>query len=1078
MNTVFSSPGKALLAGGYLVLDPDYEAFVVALSARMHAAVTSLKTLGEDDITKITVNSPQFKQGVWAYSLDITRLPDLNITEENGRKNPFVKSTILTVLSYLKPSTNYEISITIFSDSGYHTQADSIPKASTNGKRTFHYHNIPINQVPKTGLGSSAGLVTSLTAALLVCYKGPDFFKKSASENAKTLNCLHNLSQVAHSIAQGKVGSGFDVASAVYGSIVYRRFQPDLINKLLDLEMSQFAKGLQKLIDNTDWKIEHKQCCMVPGIHIIMGDVAGGSETPKLVSKVMKWRKENTQRALAVWTELNDSNMRLVKSLEDLQTASETDKVGYAKLLAYLNTHSASEIDAEGSEKLLVDVVESVKNIRKWLKVMTVESGAEIEPDEQTKLLNSCLELNGCLGGVVPGAGGYDAICLMVAEDSIVKIMQSTKNDPNFKHVKWLRLAEQKQGLMREDPEDFKNSDTPVTASHQYFDTQKKQPENSLLTKYRSLLITPLSNTKQKIIDAASDNFSIKSFRSRKSINRVSILDLPDEVILQVFQNLRQDAHQITSLVCLLYVSKKFNELAKRILYEDPYITTTFRLSQFVQTININKQLALLVRKIDFSRIQIGIELKEDEWDQFATNIVFGSCGGQYDDLLMANGERRILAGWRDFKYRFNPLYSGVGNTLPSSTSFVPPHVIPDEFSRNPIYSPSMNHHGCNPKSLWSTTSLLSSQSSRQGSSCDSVNSLFSMYNYQDSEGFGTIGGGHRHSFPARHSSMITNTTVNEDTDDDSFDEEGYEDGENGVDDDFKLNPSSHKTGPIEYFYPNSYGIIAQPGFFNSMKTVWNAAMIRISDSCRSDTKPINHHHYRKRRHWNKAKQSGIRQRLFQSRKDISRPFSTLHPQQNEFFKQYCFARDIPIGYILHIMEECENLTEINLSGISWSVDFKLDDYEYFDWEVSRGKVRCLRGTVPSNHEYRSMLLVVDQAEVKRKEQQLAKYKMNKPIYWSDTVREIDFRDPELHSLTINSIWPYIMKLEHLQILRLRSSVWIDKHTVRDILVQSKSRKILKIIDCTNSGLARNSDWATSRTAKEWRQFFRKDNTF
>ena len=36
----FSAPGKALLAGGYLVLKPEYRSYVVALSARMHALVS------------------------------------------------------------------------------------------------------------------------------------------------------------------------------------------------------------------------------------------------------------------------------------------------------------------------------------------------------------------------------------------------------------------------------------------------------------------------------------------------------------------------------------------------------------------------------------------------------------------------------------------------------------------------------------------------------------------------------------------------------------------------------------------------------------------------------------------------------------------------------------------------------------------------------------------------------------------------------------------------------------------------------------------------------------------------------
>lgn len=66
----FSAPGKAFLAGGYLVLEPEYSAYVVALSARMHAVIKGSPS--QDDTTLITVNSPQFKDGTWNFRADLT----------------------------------------------------------------------------------------------------------------------------------------------------------------------------------------------------------------------------------------------------------------------------------------------------------------------------------------------------------------------------------------------------------------------------------------------------------------------------------------------------------------------------------------------------------------------------------------------------------------------------------------------------------------------------------------------------------------------------------------------------------------------------------------------------------------------------------------------------------------------------------------------------------------------------------------------------------------------------------------------------------------------------------------------
>jgi phosphomevalonate kinase len=68
------------------------------------------------------------------------------------------------------------------------------------------------------------------------------------------------------------------------------------------------------------------------------------------------------------------------------------------------------------------------------MKQMGEASGVPIEPDEQTRLLDACLEIPGVIGGGVPGgecravledrsclltvtkAGGYDAIYLLVVD--------------------------------------------------------------------------------------------------------------------------------------------------------------------------------------------------------------------------------------------------------------------------------------------------------------------------------------------------------------------------------------------------------------------------------------------------------------------------------------------------------------------------------------------------------------------------------------------------------------------------------------------------------------------------------------
>ncbi|AAY80590.1 GHMP kinase [Sulfolobus acidocaldarius DSM 639] len=65
----------------------------------------------------------------------------------------------------------------------------------------------------KTGLGSSSASTVALTACLYAL----------VNENVD-LNEIHKISQVANYQRQRGIGSGFDIATAVYGSIVYKRF--------------------------------------------------------------------------------------------------------------------------------------------------------------------------------------------------------------------------------------------------------------------------------------------------------------------------------------------------------------------------------------------------------------------------------------------------------------------------------------------------------------------------------------------------------------------------------------------------------------------------------------------------------------------------------------------------------------------------------------------------------------------------------------------------------------------------------------------------------------------------------------
>jgi phosphomevalonate kinase len=73
-NVVFnvsavSAPGKVLIAGGYLILDPEQIGLVLALSARIHVVICDDESASEEGI--VTVTSPQFLNAQWRYKCSI-----------------------------------------------------------------------------------------------------------------------------------------------------------------------------------------------------------------------------------------------------------------------------------------------------------------------------------------------------------------------------------------------------------------------------------------------------------------------------------------------------------------------------------------------------------------------------------------------------------------------------------------------------------------------------------------------------------------------------------------------------------------------------------------------------------------------------------------------------------------------------------------------------------------------------------------------------------------------------------------------------------------------------------------------
>ena len=411
-TVAISAPGKVLFTGGFLVLDRQHTGLVLGLNARIHVNITPWETSQSNQRARflgrgILVRSPQFSDAHWLYesrksnnnaAIDVTQVVDLEDYTQTGNK--FVETTlryVLTYLSHLSRCLEHSIVITILADDDYYSQQTKTSTDQQFSKSGFTNFRVKLSDAHKTGLGSSAALTTALVAALLNYTT-----LEGSKDESLPLKVIHNLAQAAHCAAQGKVGSGFDVAAAVYGSCLYRRFTPAILKNIDEPSTPGFGERLHRCVEDLDldhkWDVEvASEAVKLPsGILLLMCDVDCGSETPGMVRNILKWRKENSEEAGMLWTAIQQGSDDLCQELRRLTELEDISSEGYEEL----------------GNILLA--------IRSLVREMSGKSGVPVEPPVITELLNHCSRASGVIGGVAPGAGGYDAVALLVRNDPVV----------------------------------------------------------------------------------------------------------------------------------------------------------------------------------------------------------------------------------------------------------------------------------------------------------------------------------------------------------------------------------------------------------------------------------------------------------------------------------------------------------------------------------------------------------------------------------------------------------------------------------------------------------------------------------
>lgn len=328
---------------------------------------------------------------------------------ETSCGNPFIDWSVNEALLLLSKNNGTvkvnKILIEVQQTTGFikknHTHQDS-PTA-------FPTFNERVDKLEKTGIGSSSCLVVSIVGSIL--RSGLD---QSSLSKDELYSLIHLASQCANNLAQGKIGSGFDIACAVYGSQKFTRIAESRLAELqTQLQDGNPLENGLKGLANSKWLVPIKSFDFKQ-FRLVMVEYESGFDTRSAVKSVLRYLASNEEKKKEFLDKSNEMVSSIIEGIEE-------EEAGKIKSLCI--------------------------EYRSLMKSLGERAGVEIEPHIASIVLDALLEDTQVVYGICPGAGGYDAIALILLANtknsyikSLLKKVQDTSMDlcqssPSLHHL-------------------------------------------------------------------------------------------------------------------------------------------------------------------------------------------------------------------------------------------------------------------------------------------------------------------------------------------------------------------------------------------------------------------------------------------------------------------------------------------------------------------------------------------------------------------------------------------------------------------------------------------------------------------
>ena len=309
----------------------------------------------------------------------VLNAPDLGL-RASGNINPSDATINMDVPSELSLLlSTARVAASLASSEGYKITGFELTTSSDEAMLYKTIGGSASKKVSKSGLGSSAAVAVSATDAILSALGHADAGK----------HMVHKLAQISHSIATGKVGSGFDIAAATFGSIVYSRYNPSILKGL----PQDFTPDDIKNTVNSDWGYTAESLPLPKIFSATVANFVGDSTTTtKMVGSVNDFKMSSPDLYNALIKEMNAHAVSAVDSLKNISREVEID----------YNLQMFKEKSALN---------------RRFTKALGAAARVNIEHDEATNLIEES-EANGAFIARLPGAGGKDSIAALSVGDN------------------------------------------------------------------------------------------------------------------------------------------------------------------------------------------------------------------------------------------------------------------------------------------------------------------------------------------------------------------------------------------------------------------------------------------------------------------------------------------------------------------------------------------------------------------------------------------------------------------------------------------------------------------------------------